>query len=159
MKRGGDDDVGMQGLIHGAGERGIFESRAVFGGNARGDFDLHGQLSDAAGGHGDHFLSNVGGSTLYVHIVSLGVDAHQGDHAGTERRADEVGWGERFAASLVVFGRIRADDILGRPMSRAAMKVAFVNNVHINHLHSPFLVQFIVPATGEGIHDEDIGNQ
>lgn len=92
--------------VHGACVRHAFEDLLVFGGVAFvGHFDFHLDYRDASG-VGAHGFGDFRFGAGDVQTVEVGVDAHGGEDAGAECRGTEIGGGEGFAFSVVVFRRV-----------------------------------------------------
>ena len=126
--------------MHGAGMGGAFKALLVLVGNVVGHVDFSGEAADPAGGHGGHVFFDDGRRAGHVDAVSAGDDAHGGEDAGAERRSDEVGGGEAFAAALVVPGGVCGEGGGGGLMHGSAVQVSFV--VHLDGDHGdPFVLQ------------------
>ena len=99
------DDVGMEAVGDGAGAGcGLDESLGlVIVPLSFGECDVHDDAGYAAR-VGGHLLLYLDCRSVNVESVGLGRDAHDGQHAGSQRGSEYVGGGEILAFPVVVQG-------------------------------------------------------
>ena len=92
------------------------------------DGDFRFERHDSAGRIRAHLLGGFNRHPLQSDGVPLGRDPHDGRHTSGESRCHKIGWGKRFASSLIVHGGIGGQLGSGRAMNSLTVQLPLVTD-------------------------------
>ena len=115
--------------MNGAGQGGAFEGGSLWVIGGEGNANFGREFPDAPDGRGDHFFFDANGGAAKVDAVALGIDAHDGDHAGAKCGGAEVGRRKGFAFAVVIHRRICEKGASGRTVPGLRAEAAEIFDV------------------------------
>ena len=120
----------MKGMVDGATTGGAFEELAlgVRGGDGHVEIDF--EFRYAARRVFGHVFTDFDAQALEVNLFPFGDDAHHSGHTSAERGGNEVGGGERLAATVVINRRVGVDGISRRLVGGGAAQAALVGELN-----------------------------